>query len=102
MQVYAAFDTEDPRPILTPASTEKAFRNWRRKEIAEWLIAQANSDITFIAAIDHGVSFPLSYFKRYDIVSWPQFVDEFYEHWPTDDEYTYVEFIREGAGGPPD
>ena len=102
LQVYAAFGSEDPRRILTPASTERTYRNWCRKEIAEWLIDQAAKNITFIAAIDHGFSFPLSYFKRYEILSWPQFLDDFCKHWPTDGEYTYVDTIREADGGPPD
>lgn len=33
MQVYAAVDTEKPRRILSPASTEKSYKNWNRKEI---------------------------------------------------------------------
>ena len=41
LQVYAAFDTEEPRRILSPASTEKTYKNWCRKEIAEWLVEQA-------------------------------------------------------------
>jgi len=35
LQFYAAFDTEEPRRILSPALTEKTFKNWCRKEIAE-------------------------------------------------------------------
>ena len=49
LQVYVAFDTEEPRRILSPASSEKTYKNWCRKEIAEWLIEQANKNITFIA-----------------------------------------------------
>lgn len=102
LQVYAAFDTEDPRRILSPASTEKTYKNWCRKEIAEWLIEQSNKNITFIAGIDHGFSFPLSYFERYKLTSWPEFLDDFCHHWPTDANHTYVDFIRDRAEGPPD
>ena len=35
LQVYAAFDTEEPRRILSPSSSEKTSRNWNQKEIAE-------------------------------------------------------------------
>ncbi len=101
LQIYAAFDTEEPRRILTPASTEKTYKNWCRKEIAEWLIEQAKKNITFIAGIDHGFSFPLDYFERYRITSWPEFLDDFCEHWPTDSEHTYVDFIRDREEGPP-
>ena len=102
LQVYAAFDTEEPRRILSPSSTEKTFKNWCRKEIAEWLIEQARRNFRFIAGIDHGFSFPINYFERYKLTSWPQFLDEFCEHWPTDDDHTYVDFIRDRDEGPPD
>lgn len=102
LQVYAAFDTEEPRRILSPSSTEKTYKNWCRKEIAEWLIEQAGKNITFIAGIDHGFSFPVSYFERYRFKSWAEFLNDFVEHWPTDDEHTYVDFIRDRAEGPPD
>ncbi len=102
LQAYAALDTEEPRRILSPSSTEKTYKNWCRKEIAEWLVEQAKKNITFIAGIDHGFSFPISYFQRYKIKSWPQFLDDFCEHWPTDDDHTYVDFIRDRDEGPPD
>jgi len=102
LQVYAAFDTEEPRHILSPASTEKTYKNWCRKEIAEWLIEQAQKNITFIAGIDHGFSFPLNYFERYKLKCWPEFLDDFCDHWPTDQEHTYVDFIRDREKGPPD
>jgi hypothetical protein len=102
LQVYAAFDTEEPRRILSPSSTEKTYKNWCRKEIAEWLIEQAERNITFIAGIDHGFSFPISYFQRYGLESWPEFLDDFCKHWPTDNDHTYVDFIRDREDGPPD
>ncbi len=37
LQVYAAFDTAEPRRILAPSATDKACKNWCRKEIAAWL-----------------------------------------------------------------
>lgn len=102
LQVYAAFDHEEPRRILSPSSTDKSYKNWCRKEIAEWLIKQAGKDITFIAGIDHGFSFPLSYFDRYRLKSWAEFLDDFCKHWPTDQDHTYVDFIRDRDEGPPD
>lgn len=102
LQVYAALNAENARRIQSPASTEKTYKNWCRKEIAEWLIEQARANIPFIAGIDHGFSFPLSYFKRYKLKSWPRFLDDFCEHWPTDAEHTYVDFIRHPENGSPD
>ena len=37
LQVYAASDTEETPPILTPASSVNAYKNWNRIQIAEWL-----------------------------------------------------------------
>jgi hypothetical protein len=30
---------------------------------------------------------------------WPNFLDDFQHHWPTDDDHTYVDFVREGVFG---
>ena len=49
LQVYAAFDTEQPRRILASLDRENLKKNWCRKEIAEWLIRQAQQNITFVA-----------------------------------------------------
>ena len=102
LQVYASFESEEPRRILSPASSEKTLRNWCRKEIAEWLIHQARTEVSFIAGIDHGFSFPIDYYKRYGIESWPEFLDDFCKHWPTDGDDTYVDFIRCRDDGSPD
>ena len=61
LQVYASFESEEPRKILSPASTAKKLKNWCRKEIAERLIDQARTGVSFIAGIDHGFSFPINY-----------------------------------------
>ena len=102
LQVYASFESEEPRRILSPASSEKTLRNWCRTEIAEWLIHQARTEVSFIAGIDHGFSFPIDYYKRYGIESWPEFLDDFCKHWPTDGDDTYVDFIRCRDDGSPD
>jgi len=102
LQVYAAFDAEEPRRITTPAAPEGSNWNWTRKEIAHWLIEQAEKKIAFIAGIDHGFSFPIRYFSDYGLASWPDFLHDFCKHWPTDGDHTYVDFIRDREDGPPD
>ena len=102
LQVYAASDREEPSRIMSPACTAGKRRNWCRKEVAEWLIEQARKDITFIAGIDHGFSFPINYFERYKLKSWEHFMDDFCEHWPTDEDRTHVDSIRKHQDGPPD
>ena len=66
------------------------------REIADWLIEQAQKNITFIAGIDHGFSFPMNYFERYKLKSWPQFLDDLCQHWPTDQDDATVEQFRHG------
>ena len=95
LQVYAAFDDDEPRLIRTTSSTDKLRKNWCRKEIAAWLIEQAESEVRFIAGIDHGFSFPIAYFNRYQLISWHAFLDDFTRYWPTDEDHTYVDFIRD-------
>jgi hypothetical protein len=51
--------------------------------------------LTFIAGIDHGFSFSISYFERYGINTWESFLDDFWQHCPTDGDNTYVDDIRE-------
>lgn len=100
LQVYAGFDDGEPRRIVSPESSGKTFRNWNRKEIAGWLIEQSQQGLRFIAGIDHGFSFPLDYFQRYHLSSWHRFLDDFCEHWPTDQDHIYVNFVREEINGP--
>jgi hypothetical protein len=30
---------------------------------------------------------------------WPHFLDDFQRHWPTDEDHTNVEFVRDGIHG---
>ncbi len=30
---------------------------------------------------------------------WPAFLDDFQRHWPTDEDHTYVDFVRDGSVG---
>ena len=102
LQVYAATNVAEPERILSPASVRKSAKNWNRREIAEWLIGEARKDRTFIAGIDHGFSFPISYFERYRISDWQMFLDDFCQYWPTDQDSMSVQFLRDRKGGPPD
>ncbi|MBI3041882.1 MAG: hypothetical protein HYY78_03550 [Betaproteobacteria bacterium] len=114
LQVYAAKPGGKPEQVKTPAiaaflasgsnNPQSAPRYWTRSEIALWLIGLAKEGVPYIAGIDHGFSFPESYFKRYGLKTWPQFLDDFARHWPTDRDHIYVDFVRDGVveedGGP--
>lgn len=101
LQVYSAA-SDFPERVLSPASRESKSVNWSRSEVADWLIAQARSGQRFIAGIDHGFSFPLSYFERYGIKSWVEFLSDFVQHWPTHELRTSVDDLRFRKEGPPD
>lgn len=42
---------------------------------------------------------PRKYWTRRGIAEWPAFLDDFQCYWPTDQDHTYVDFIRDGAHG---
>lgn len=94
LQVYSASGDEEPRAIRTPKAPNGANWNWCRKEIAEWIIEQARSKVTFIAGIDHGFSFPMNYFQKHKLKTWTAFLEDFCKHWPTDGDKTKVESFR--------
>jgi hypothetical protein len=92
LQVYAAAPNAEPRPVrpVPPA------KNWSRREVAHWLLAELQRGGPLLIGIDHGFSFPLDYFERYGLSSWPAFLDDFCRHWPTDQAHCCVDFIRGG------
>lgn len=71
--------------------------HWSRAGIAQHLIELATSGTVFIAGIDHGFSFPLSYFERYGLTSWDTTLDDFQRHWPTQEPHTCVDFIHDAG-----
>ncbi len=98
LQIYAAQPGRLPEKQAGPARRQDGSpANWTRAEIAEWLIGLVREDVRFVAGIDHAFSFPQGYFDRYGLKSWPQFLDDFCRHWPTDREHVYVCFVRDGA-----
>jgi hypothetical protein len=57
-------------------------------------------DAPTLVGIDHGFSLPLHYFEVHGLLpDWARFLDDFQRHWPTDEDHTYVEFIRDGIHG---
>jgi hypothetical protein len=82
---------------VRPPSLKK---HWTRRGIAEWLVAELAKDAPALVGIDHGFSFPLRYFEVHGLLpDWPRFLDDFQQHWPTDEDNTYVDFVREGVCG---
>jgi hypothetical protein len=97
LRVYRAVGDGTPQEINPPPSPR---RYWTRRGLAAWLTTILQERIITVIGIDHGFSFPIQYFDMYGInKDWDVFLDDFYEHWPTDSPFTYVDFIRDGDIG---
>jgi hypothetical protein len=106
LQVYqAGFDGHCDKLPSPTKSNNGGPVNWTRKEIAHRLLQELQSGGCFLAGIDHCFSLPLPYFTRNHLGSWPDFLEDFAEHWPTTGDNVYVDFVRDGNfhrthGGP--
>ena len=97
LRVYMADQLLPPTEVQPPPSPRKY---WTRRGIAEWLVERLQEDQLTLVGIDHGFSFPLRYFEVHHLLpDWPKFLDDFQQHWPTDHDHTYVEFVRDGSRG---
>lgn len=97
LRVYRAANGKTPLEVPPPPSPRKY---WTRRGIAEWLSVLLAGEATTIVGIDHGFSFPLRYFETHHLLpDWPAFLEDFYRHWPTDEDHTYVDFVRDGICG---
>jgi hypothetical protein len=96
LRVFTADRTSPPKEVPPPPSPRK---HWTRKGLAEWLREELNKPAPVLVGIDHAFSFPLAYFEKHRLPhDWPAFLDDFQQHWPTDED-TYVCFVREGDSG---
>ena len=97
LRVYEADHLRTPQEVEPPPSPRKY---WTRRGIADWLVARLSGGPLTLVGIDHGFSFPLRYFEQHGLpFDWPFFLDDFQRHWPTDEDHTYVDFVREGSCG---
>lgn len=69
-------------------------KNWNRLEIYHWLCEYLEANSKVMIGVDHGFSFPTSYFERYKIKNWNQFLADFVEHWPTHKDKVTVNELR--------
>ncbi len=97
LRVYRAEGDGPPAEVHPPPSPRKY---WTRKGVAHWLVERLAEDTPTLVGIDHGFSFSLRYFEVHGLEPyWPSFLDDFLHHWPTDEDHTYVDFVREGSVG---
>jgi hypothetical protein len=97
MRLYMAEGDALAIEILPPPSPRK-YRT--RRGIAEWLVERLGEPTRNLVGIDHGLSFAMRYFEVNHLKpDWPAFLDDFQRHWPTDEDQTYVDFVRDGVSG---
>ncbi|MCS6897730.1 MAG: hypothetical protein NZM29_07115, partial [Nitrospira sp.] len=97
LRIYMAGRAQAPVEILPPPSRRKY---WTRKNAAHWLLERLNEPTRTLIGLDHGFSFPLSYFEKYRLpLDWPGFLEDFHRHWPTDQDQVSVEDVRRGTVG---
>jgi len=97
LRIYSARQSQSPTEIH-PLPSQRKY--WTRQGLAEWLAMELESGPPTLVGIDHAFSFPLDYFEAHQIpCAWMAFLDDFCDHWPTDEKNMYVDFIREGLYG---
>ena len=97
LRVYMADESTPPSEVEPPPGA-RAY--WTRRGIAEWLEIRLLEARPALVGIDHGFSFPVQYFEQHQLpLDWPAFLEDFQRHWPTHEEHTYVDFVRDGCYG---
>jgi hypothetical protein len=97
LRVFLADRNSTPQEVPPTPSLRKY---WTRKGVAGWLVERLSEEPSTIVGIDHGFSFPMSYFNAHALpLDWTAFLDDFCFHWPTDDDHVYVDFVRDGSAG---
>ena len=97
LRIYQATPELPPTEVLPPPSPRKY---WTRRGIAEWLATELAEGLPTLVGIDHAFSFPTPYFEGHRLPpDWDAFLDDFCDHWPTDNEFTYVQDVRDGTCG---
>ncbi len=104
LQVYGGRVGEAPQKWAAPAQGSRKSANWCRRDVAHMLLERARAGERFIAGIDHCFSMPHSYFARFGLKNWSEFLDDFAAHWPTHEPDSTVESLlatsaRTGAAG---
>lgn len=97
LRVYVADHVSEPVELGPPPSPRKY---WSRRGIAEWIVESIPESEATLIGIDHAFSFPKQYFDVHRLQpDWPAFLEDFRRHWPTDENHTYVDFVRDSVCG---
>ena len=57
--------------------------NWSRQDVALYLLSELSASSPVIIGIDHGFSYPDSFFTQNNLKNWDEFLSKFALHWPT-------------------
>ncbi len=105
MPTFARYIGIDYSGAQTPSASLKGLRVYLVEDDAPPVevpppVERLAEDVATLVGIDHAFSFPLRYFEAYGLKpDWPAFLDDFQRHWPTDEDHTYVEFVRDRTYG---
>lgn len=99
LQVYKTDGVQDAVRQFPPSSESGRITRWNRFELYEWLCDELCREGPCVVGIDHGFSFPKSYFDRYSIACWDDLLDDFATHWPTDRDGITVGCVRKKQRG---
>ena len=88
------------KPVVTPPPDRPT--GWTRRELARWLEERFRDSPPLLAAIDHGLSLPDSYFDRHGLPDWDRFLGHFAKRWPCDRPGVTVKACRRRNPPPPD
>ncbi len=82
-----------------PSASLRRIRAWRGG-VAEWLVEQLGEPTPTLVGIDHGSRSRGGTSRSIgpNPTGWPS-LEEFQRHWPTDEDHTYVDFVRDGLSG---
>ena len=97
LRVYLAKNDAPPVEVAPPSGLGKY---WSRRGTFEWLVERLSEEAPTLVGIDHAFSFPLRYFEAHGLkLDWPTFLDDFQQHWPTNDDQASVDLVRKGVVG---
>lgn len=78
IKVFSVSGSASPKLVGTQSGI-----GWSRTALAAWLAAELASDVPTIVGIDHGFSFPDSYFEQSGWLNWRSMVADFFARFPT-------------------
>jgi hypothetical protein len=77
-------------------------QNWSRREVANWLLEILKKPEPMIVGIDHGFSFPISWFETHGIrKNWGDFLEVLSKDFPADQQGSKVDDFRKNPRNRP-